>query len=133
MRTCSQARADGVRGDCFLPGTVPTRPGAARDLLELARERATAAYTRFGWELTGAWTTAMRDDDEAILLWAAPTWQSWADGEKAQSVDDAVVAWRAHARELATDWHRIALVDAPLCPFRTGRQPTREDRTDWVE
>jgi hypothetical protein len=24
-------------------------------------------------------------------------------------------------------------VDAPLCPFRTGRQPARSDRTDWQE
>ena len=133
MRTSTEALADGVRGDCFLHELVTVRPGSARDLLELARERATAAYSTYGWELTGAWTTAMRDEDEAILLWAVPTWHAWAAGEKAQTADDAVIGWRSAARELTTDWQRIALVDAPLCPFRTGRQPTREDRTDWVE
>jgi hypothetical protein len=28
---------------------------------------------------------------------------------------------------------RILLAAAPLCPFRTGRQPSRADRTDWVD
>ena len=28
---------------------------------------------------------------------------------------------------------RILLADAPLCPFRTGRQPSRDDRTDWTD
>ena len=29
---------------------------------------------------------------------------------------------------------RFLLVDSPLCPFRTGRQPRHEDRTDgWTE
>jgi hypothetical protein len=26
---------------------------------------------------------------------------------------------------------RILLVDAPLSPFRTGRQPSEDDRTSW--
>ena len=133
MRTIDEALADGVKGACFQHELLTVRPGSARDLLELARERAVAAYADHGWELAGAFTTAMRDEDEAIVLWAVPTWQSWADGEKAQTTHDDVVAWRRAARELATDWRRITLVDAPLCPFRTGRQPTRDDRTDWVE
>jgi len=28
---------------------------------------------------------------------------------------------------------RILLAPSPLCPFRTGRQPSRDDRTDWVD
>jgi hypothetical protein len=27
----------------------------------------------------------------------------------------------------------ILLVDSPLSPFRTGRQPSRDDRTDWQD
>ena len=41
-------------------------------------------------------------------------------------------AWRAAARDVVESWQRILLVDAPLSPFRTGRQPTRADRAeDW--
>jgi hypothetical protein len=29
--------------------------------------------------------------------------------------------------------HRVLLVDAPLSPLRTGRQPARSDRTDWED
>jgi hypothetical protein len=35
--------------------------------------------------------------------------------------------------ERITGLHRFLLLDAPLCPFRTGRQPSREDRTGWEE
>ena len=74
----------------------------------------------------------MVDDDECILLWAIPAWQQWADFEKAQSSDPEVKGWRARARDIVESWQRIVLVDAPLSPFRTGRQPSRDDRTpDW--
>ena len=28
---------------------------------------------------------------------------------------------------------RILLIDGPLSPLRTGRQPRRRDRTDWTD
>jgi len=108
------------------------RNGAAADFLERVREVAVPLGLRRGWELAGAWKTAMVDDDECILLWAIPTWQRWAEFEKAHSSDDEVRAWRAAARDVVESWQRILLVDAPLSPFRTGRQPTRADRAeDW--
>ena len=76
---------------------------------------------------------ALRDDDEAILLWSLPDWQAWADAEGAQRSNRAILDWREAARETTTDWHRILLAAAPLCPFRTGRQPSREDQVDWTE
>jgi hypothetical protein len=60
----------------------------------------------------------MANHDEALLLWAIPTWQQWAEGES--------------DRDLAR-WRRILIVDAPLCPFRIGRQPSHDDRIDWHE
>ena len=73
----------------------------------------------------GAFTTAMANDDEALLLWAIPTWQRWADGEGDRDLE-AVAAGLG-----ASTWKRVLLVDAPLCPFRIGRQPSRSDRIDW--
>ena len=105
------------------------QPNKALDLLDLANISATTAYEQFGWKLVGAWSTAMRDDDEAILLWALPDWQSWAQAEAAQRSDDGLLAWRSDARRITTDWQRILLVAAPLCPFRTGRHPTAKTKS----
>jgi hypothetical protein len=41
--------------------------------------------------------------------------------------------WMKRSRDLVTGRHRILLVDAPLSPLRTGRQPNVGDRTDWVD
>lgn len=131
-RTIEELCADGVSGTVYAHELVRVRPGAATDFLERARAVA-SAYERHGWQLVGAFTTAMVDDDEALLLWAIPTWPAWAAGERAHRHDDDLVAWRTEARDVVTGWHRILLVDAPLCPFRTGRQPARSDRTDWQD
>ena len=132
-RTIDQLCVDGVRGDVHAHELVRVRPGGAVDFLERAREVAVPALAPYGWGLTGAFTTAMVDDDEALLLWTIPTWDHWAAGEVAHREDDTVLAWRAGVRDLVTSWHRVLLVDAPLSPFKTGRQPSREDRTDWQD
>ena len=88
---------------------------------------------RLGLELVGAWRTAMVDDDECVLLWAAPTWAQWAAYEEAHEGDPELRTWIGRTRELVTRRHRIVLVDSPLSPMRTGRQPTVDDRTDWVD
>jgi hypothetical protein len=125
-RTIEQLCADGVRGDVYAHELVTVAPGTAADLLEQARD-ASALHERHGWELIGAFTTAMANDGEALLLWAIPTWQQWADGER----DGALTGWR---RELgATGWDRVLMVDSPLNPMRTGRQPARSDRVDWQD
>ena len=43
--------------------------------------------------------------------------------------DVEVRAWRMSVRDVVESWQRIVLVDAPLSPFKTGRQPSRADRT----
>jgi NIPSNAP protein len=131
-RTIQELCADGVSGACYAHEQVVVRNGAAGDFLERVREEAVPLARRSGWELAGAWKTAMVDDDECVLLWAIPAWQQWADFEKAHSSDPEVKAWRRRARDIVESWQRIVLVDAPLSPFRTGRQPSRDDRTpDW--
>jgi hypothetical protein len=116
--------ADGLTGDVYAHELVTVEPGAAADVLERARD-ASELHARHGWQLAGAFTTAMANDDEALLLWAIPTWKQWADGEG----DQDLKAWR-RSLEPGT-WNRILLVDAPLCPFKLGRQPLRSDRIDW--
>jgi len=132
-RTIEQLCADGVRGATYAHELVQVRPGTAGELLDRAHEQGRVALGAHGWELIGGFRTAMVDDDEVLLLWAIPTWEQWAAGEAAHDTDHDVAAWRRGAREVVTGWHRVLLVDAPLSPMRTGRQPSRDDRTDWTE
>jgi hypothetical protein len=133
-RTITELCADGVRGEIYAHEQIGVRAGASADYLELLRERGRALRSRYGWELSGAWETAMVDDSECFALWAIPTWEQWAEFEKAQRTDDDIVAFRRQARELTTAVTRILLVDAPFCPFKIGRQPHRSDRTEpWDE
>jgi hypothetical protein len=132
-RTIEELCAVGVRGEVYAHEMIKVRPGSATELLERARDGAAPTLNRYGWELAGAFTTAMVDDDEALLLWAIPTWQQWADVENAQFSDDELVSWRQGGRDIVTAWHRMLLVDSPLSPMKTGRQPARSDRTDWED
>jgi hypothetical protein len=130
-RTISELCAAGVTGACYAHELVRVRAGAATDFLEQVRERYVPVASPYDWVLTGAWRTAMTNDDECILLWAIPTWQQWAAFEKAHTSDPDVRTFRSVTRDIVERWERIVLVDAPLSPFKTGRQPSREDRTDW--
>jgi hypothetical protein len=129
-RTIEELCADGVTGACYAHEQIVVSNGAAGEFLARVREQGVDLGRRYGWELAGAWRTAMVDEDECILLWAIPTWQHWADFEKAALTDPDVRAWRMRMRDIVESWQRIVLVDSPLCPFKTGRQPRREDRTD---
>ena len=125
-RTIEELCADGVRGEVYAHELVHVEPGAAASVLDAARD-ASELHARHGWQLFGAFTTAMAYDDEALLLWAIPTWQQWADGEPDRELQD----WR---RSLgARSWDRVVMVDSPLNPMRTGRQPARSDRIDWTD
>jgi hypothetical protein len=131
-RTIEELCADGVTGEVYAHerGTAPA--GTAWDVLEVVRSEGVPVYGRFNWVLAGAWVTAMVDDDEAFLLWAVPTWNDWAAFESADRVDDEVMAWTRRRRTLTTSWERFLLVDAPLCPFRTGRQPAESDQASYT-
>lgn len=124
--------ARGVRGTCYAHEMLSVPPGAAPELLEMVREQAVAAYEAAGASLVGAFRTAMVDDSECILLWAFPDWATWARFEHATDGRDDLVAWRSAARRLVTRTHRFLLVDAPLSPLRTGRQPAESDRIEWT-
>jgi len=133
-KTIDELCADGAGGSaCYAHEQIGVRPGANWDLLERARTDAATAYEPFGLRLIGAFVTAMVDDDECFLLWAVPSWEQWGAFEHAHGSDDGLAAWRDSTADIVTSRHRILLVDAPLSPLRTGRQPTRSDRTDWVD
>lgn len=132
-RTIEELCADGVTGECYAHDLVRVRPGAAAEVLERVREEGQPLAGEHGWVLAGAFRTAMGNDDECILVWAVPTWTAWAAHEREHLDDTEVARWRRRLDGTVTGWTRNLMVDAPLCPFKTGRQPRREDRTDWED
>ena len=127
-RTIDQLVSDGVHGDVYAHEQIKVPQGTARDFLEVVRDQATAAFEKFGWELIGAWHTAMVNENEAFLLWSIPTFAQWGEAEGAQRSDPALAKWRDRSYELSTKQHRFLVVDSPLSPMRLGRQPARSDR-----
>jgi len=126
--TIEELCAKGVRGEAYAHEMLRVPAGTAWDVLELVRDQAVPVHEKFGWTLAGAWATAMCNDSEAFLLWAIPSWEQWGEYEQAQRGDADVVRWRATATPRVDQWHRFLLVDAPLSPLRTGRQPHESDR-----
>jgi hypothetical protein len=123
--------AQGAGGVAYAHDQVTVPAGSAGDFLELAREAGGAFYAEHGWRLIGAFETAMRNDDEAFLLWSVPSWERWGAAEAALRAGHP---WRDRQRAAVRDRRRILLVDAPLSPLRIGRQPARSDRDDdWSE
>jgi hypothetical protein len=126
--TIEELCREGVRGEVYAHELIRVKPGTAWDLLDRVRHDGVPVLERFGWVLAGAWVTAMAADREALLLWAIPSWDAWGEYEQARRNDDVVRKWDATLLDRAIAWDRFLMVDAPLSPFRTGRQPREEDR-----
>lgn len=127
-RTIEQLCAEGVRGDVYAHEQFQLPQGTSPSFLDAVRQEAAEPMAKFGWELVGAWETAMVSDDECFLLWAIPTFAQWGELEAAVRSDPDLTRWRRRSYDLSTHQHRFLLVDAPLSPLRIGRQPSRADR-----
>lgn len=95
--------------------------GAARVSDAVAEDRERLAE-RFGLGLVGLFRTAMRADDEVVVVRAVPSWAAWSAFESWSASDGP--SGPPGTVSLA----RTLLVDAELSPLRTGRQPSVEDR-----
>ena len=127
-RSIEELCKDGVRGVVYAHELVQVEPGTSPEFLARAREAAIAAHAPFGFQLVGAFETAMRNDSECLLLWAVESWPAWARYEREQRTDAGLRGWRDAIRDIAIDWERTLLVEAPLSPLRLGRQPEVGDR-----
>jgi hypothetical protein len=125
--TIDQLIADGVSGQTYAHELVTMPVGTIGRYLEAVEEVGRAAFEAFDLELVGAFRVAMRNDTEAVVIWAIPDWETWAEFEQAWD-GAALSTWRARLVALGADVQRTLLVDAPLSPMRIGRQPAVEDR-----
>ena len=125
--TIDELIADGVSGEAYAHELVTLPVGTIGRFLEAVEEVGRSAFEAFHLELVGAFRVAMRNDTEAVVIWAIPDWNAWSHFE--QAWDGAGLStWRARLVALGADVQRTLLVDAPLSPMRIGRQPAVEDR-----
>ena len=127
-RSIERLCADGVRGEVYAHELVSVPPGSAGNLLDAVEEVALPEVEGLGVVPVGAYEVAMADRSEALLLWAFPDWATWIAYERAWEDGGALEMWRSTLFGLGARWKRQLLIDAPLAPLRTGRQPQESDR-----
>jgi hypothetical protein len=132
-RTIDELCADKVTGEVYAHERVSVPPGRAAEFLDAVRDEAISAYDTFGWGLVGAWRTLMIDESECFVIWAIPSWEHWAALEKDRLTHPAMARWNERVTGWCRSFQRTLLVDAPLSPLRTHRQPSRSDQTDWID
>jgi hypothetical protein len=132
-RSVEELTAGGVRGEVYAHELVTVPPGTSAELLDAVEREGLPAVAGLGLECVGAYAVAMADDSEALLLWAIPDWERWVAYERALSPDGALASWTKTLLGLGARWKRQLLVDSPLNPLRTGRQPQASDRRPLEE
>jgi hypothetical protein len=132
-RTVEELCAAGVRGVAYAHELVTVTPGTSAAFLEALEHDGLPAVAALGIEPVGAYKVAMADDSEVVLVWALPDWPTWVAYEAAWERGGALGQWRDRMLGLGASWRRQLLIDSPLNPLRTGRQPQVEDRRPLEE
>ncbi len=123
----------GTNGIAYAHELVTTPLGEVDRYLDALHNSGLNAYAEAGLTPIGSYHTAMSARDEAILIWAIPDWGTWVNFERAWDDAATVWPWRATVEGLGARTQRILLVDSPLAPLRTGRQPQVSDRRPLSE
>jgi hypothetical protein len=127
-RNIEELVAAGVRGDAYAHELITVAPGRSLELLDRVADVGRACVESMGVELVGAFNVALRNDTEAILLWSFPDWRTWSSFESSWLSDGPLSPWRKVLIDAGAELIRTVLIDSPLNPMKTGRQPTADDR-----
>ncbi|MFM8238371.1 MAG: NIPSNAP family containing protein [Actinomycetota bacterium] len=130
--TITELTTTGVRAEAYAHELVMLPVGGARGFLDALADEGRAAVEAEGLGCLGAFRVAMRSDDEAFVLWSIPSWSTWAAFESAW-IGGGLRRWRDRLVAMDARVRRTLMVDAPLAPLRTGRQPQVEDRRPLSE
>jgi hypothetical protein len=107
---------------------IRTAPGRSPELLEALQRVGRPTAEALGVGLLGGFRVALADDRECIAIWTFPDWPTWVAYEKEWTSTGAMAPWRSALIVLDARFRRTLMIDAPLAPLRTGRQPMIEDR-----
>jgi hypothetical protein len=131
--TIDQLVAAGAGAACYGHEIISVAPGGGPALLEAVGEVGRPAAAAMGVGLLGAFRVAMADDRQVVAIWTFPDWPTWAAYEQGWTERGPMAGWRQALVGLGARFRRSLMVDAPLAPLRTGRQPQVEDRRPLAE
>jgi hypothetical protein len=132
-RSIDELVAAGAGGTFYAHELITVGSGMSGDLLDMFSEVGGPAAEALGVGLLGGFRVAMADDTEAVVIWTFPDWSTWIDYEQAWTPKGAMAEWRDRLISLGARFRRTLMIDAPLAPLRTGRQPMVEDRRPLSE
>jgi len=112
-----QLHSRGVTGECYYHEIVQLKPGTATRYLQMIDEQRTEIGASFDWQLIGAYRHAFVNDSEAIVVWAVPTWQHWAEWEHKRSTDPGMRRWLDSTEGFVIDWRSKLLAASAQSPL----------------
>jgi hypothetical protein len=118
-----RSNKDIVGAKLFYQERISVRAGTADEYLALLGEERVPQARALGFHLLGAYKTAFRNDSEVLVIWAASSFDTWAEYEIAWEQSAEAAKWRDRTKGIALDWVNNIMVSAPKSPTRTGAQP----------
>jgi len=121
--TLESALASGVTGIGYYHEISRMRPTLAPEFLELYDEHWRPFLESLGMRLVGAYRTLLKNDSEALALWALPEWSCWSALERALATAPEARDWRQRCEPLGLDWDAKLLTPAARSPLNAGTAP----------
>lgn len=115
--TADQLIERGVTGECYYHEHVTVKPGTAARYLDIVDHERSAVAATYGWGLVGAYRHALVNDSEAIVIWAIPTWEHWAEWEQVRGADRDVRKLMNKLSGIVVDWRAKLLVASAQSPL----------------
>ena len=117
----AQAVETKITGAGYLHETVKGPPGSIGPFLDKLGKVWMPFAGRLGLKLLGAYRTMLLNDQEAIVIWAIPTWNDWARYEMALFTEAEAVEWRADAARAGISWEGKLLNPAAGSALQTDK------------
>jgi hypothetical protein len=127
-RSVAKLNEDGFRAASYAHEIITLPLGTSHEFLHRLEEDGKPQVEALGVELAGAFWTTMTTDSECILVWAFPEWDKWIRYERAWAPGGELDPWHKTCVEMGASIDRTILMDAPLSPLKTGRQPQKSDQ-----
>ena len=117
-----EAIAAGIKGAIYYHQIVTVRPGAVDDYLERHDAEWRPIAENHGLVFVGSYRTMLRNDSEAVVLWALPDHALFERVDTTLRTDPKAREFVRSTSNLGVDWVGKVLVGAPANPLDTGRR-----------
>ena len=119
--TLAEAVEQRVGGIGYYHETARVQRTQASRYLELYEAERRPFLESLGMRFIGAYRTLLKNDSEALVLWALPEWDAWARMERESSTGPELKNWRARTALLELDYDAKLLTPAARNPLNTGQ------------